>query len=107
MATLKPTPTLPDLQQYIKDICTERGWDKNNHLELFLLFSEEVGELAKAIRNHTRLYAEQERAHKQTELEEEFADVFAYLLDLANYFNIDLEQAFRAKDTVNQSRTWD
>ncbi len=107
MALLKPNPTLPDFQQYIKDICAERGWDKNNHLELFLLFSEEVGELAKAIRNRTRLYAEQERAHKQTELEEEFADVFAYLLDLANYFKIDLEQAFRAKDAINQSRTWD
>ena len=50
---------------------------------------------------------EAERAHKQTELEEEFADVFAYLLDLANYFNVDLEQAFRTKDAVNQSRIWD
>jgi len=107
MPILKPKPTLPDLQQYIKDICAERGWDKNNHLELFLLFSEEVGELAKAIRNHTGLYAEAERQHKQTELEEEFADVFAYLLDLANYFKVDLEQAFRNKDAVNQTRTWD
>ena len=107
MPILKPKPTLSDFQKYIHDICVERGWDKNNHLELFLLFSEEVGELAKAIRNHTRLYAEAEREHKQTELEEEFADVFAYLLDLANYFNVDLEQAFRNKDAINQTRTWD
>ena len=107
MVILKPNPTLADFQAYIKEICAERGWDKNNHLELFLLFSEEVGELAKAIRNHTRLYAEEERQHKQTELEEEFADVFAYLIDLANYFHVDLEKAFRDKDAVNQTRTWD
>ena len=40
-------------------------------------------------------------------LEEEFADVLSYLLDLANCFQVDLEQAFRAKEQLNQSRTWE
>jgi len=107
MAILKSQATLTDYQQYVKDVCKERGWNKNNHLQLFLLFSEEVGELAKAIRNHQKLYDETAKKNqKKFELEEEFADVFAYLLDLANYFDIDLEVAFRKKEAINATRVW-
>jgi NTP pyrophosphatase (non-canonical NTP hydrolase) len=54
----------------------------------------------------TGLYEEKAR-QKQVELEEEFADVLSYLLDLANCFQVDLEKAFREKDRLNQTRTWD
>jgi len=40
------------------------------------------------------------------ELAHEMADVFELLLDLANYFNIDLEQAFREKEAINNTRIW-
>ncbi len=106
MIELKEKPLLPDFQNYMKDICAERGWDKNNYLELFLLFSEEVGELAKAMRDHAGLYAETNRKKAPFALEEEFADVFAYLLDMANHFDIDLETAFRKKEVVNNQREW-
>ncbi len=106
MSELKKNPTLPDFQKYIKDICKERGWDKNNYLEIFLLFSEEIGELAKAVRNKVDLYTEDKSSFKENELEGEFADVFSYLLDLANYFDVDLEQAFRNKDKENSKRIW-
>ena len=52
-------------------------------------------------------FSEEKARQKQVELEEEFADVLSYLLDLANYFRIDLEKAFREKDQANQTRTWD
>lgn len=111
MAVLKEQPTLADLQNYIKTVCEERGWDNNNHLEMFLLFSEEVGELAKEIRAYTGLYQEQgkekPKAAVKQALESEFADVFNYLLDLANYFEVDLEKAFRDKEAVNAKRNWD
>lgn len=106
MATLPEKPQLADLQQYMRDVCAERGWDQNNHLELFLLFSEEVGELAKAMRKHIGLYDEAAKAHRRFDLEEEFADVLGYLLDLANHFNIDLETAFRKKEAINAQREW-
>lgn len=106
MAELAEKPTLKDLQKYIKDIGIERGWDKNNYLEIFLLFSEEVGELAKSIRNYAGLYAEPTKQNNKNHMEEEFADVLNYLFDLANCFNIDLEKAFRDKDNVNAGRTW-
>jgi NTP pyrophosphatase (non-canonical NTP hydrolase) len=106
MAVLKENPTLADFQEYLKLLCTERGWDKNNPLEIFLLFSEEVGELAKAIRNQLKLYSEEGKTSKINELENEFADVLSYLLDLANQFNINLEQAFRNKEEQNAKRIW-
>ena len=48
----------------------------------FLWFAEEVGELAEAIRHGTK-----------KELEEEFADVLAWLMSLANLKDIDMEKA--------------
>lgn len=106
MAKLNDKPTLSDLQKHIKQVGEERGWDRNNYLEIFLLFSEEVGELAKAIRDYSGLYAEKAKKSK-ADLEGEFADVLNYLLDLANCFSIDLEQAFRKKDELNAKRDWD
>lgn len=105
MANLPPHPTLPQLQQYMDEICQERGWTKDSYAEKFLLFTEEIGELAKAIRKTQGLYQEKAR-QKHLELEEEFADVLSYLLDLANYFQVDLETAFREKEQVNATRTW-
>jgi len=106
MALLPQNPTLKNLQDYIKIVADERGWDKNNQLEIFLLLSEEIGELAKAVRNKIGLYAEQNSKQNNDELELEFADVLNYLFDLANCFNINLEEAFRKKDKINAARTW-
>ena len=106
MAYLAEHPTLKDLQIYLDEVCKERGWVKDTYAQKFLLFTEEVGELAKAIRKAVGLYQEKAK-QKNTELEEEFADVLSYLLDLANCFQIDLEKAFREKERVNEGRTWE
>ena len=106
MADLPEHPTLSQLQHYLDAVCKERGWTKDSYAEKFLLFAEEIGELAKAIRKTQGLYQEKAR-QKRVELEEEFADVFSYLLDLANYFQVDLEKAFREKEQVNSARIWE
>ncbi|MBV9227995.1 MAG: RS21-C6 protein [Chloroflexi bacterium] len=106
MADLPEHPTLPELQRYLDEVCKERGWTKDGYAEKFLLFTEEVGELAKAIRKTQGLYQEKARL-KPVELEEEFADVLSYVLDLANYFQVDLEKAFREKERINSARTWE
>lgn len=98
---------LPSIQQYVADVCKQRGWDAANNLETFLLFTEEVGELAKAIRKQHALFAKKGSEEESTQaLAEEFADVFSYLLDLANRYNIDLYEAFCAKEEVNEGREW-
>jgi NTP pyrophosphatase (non-canonical NTP hydrolase) len=111
MPTLPTNPSLRELQHYQDVLCKERGWDKASDLETFLLFSEEVGELAKAIRNHKKLYIDQAKAvpaveGELTELQAEFSDVFSYLLELANKFDVDLEDAFRKKEEKNAARVW-
>jgi NTP pyrophosphatase (non-canonical NTP hydrolase) len=106
MGDLPEHPTLPQLQRYLDVVCKERGWTKDSYAEKFLLFTEEIGELAKAIRKAQGLYQEKAR-QKPVELEEEFADVLSYLLDLANYFQVDLEKAFRGKEQVNSARIWE
>ena len=106
MADLSERPTLRELQQYVADVCQERGWTKDNPAEKFLLFVEEVGELAKAMRKAAGLYDEPAKKRAMS-LDEEFADVLSYLLDLANCFQVDLEAAFRAKELVNRVRTWE
>jgi NTP pyrophosphatase (non-canonical NTP hydrolase) len=106
MAQLKDDPTLGDLQEYIARVCEERGWTWDTPAEKFVLFIEEVGELAKAIRKQAGLYEEQAR-QRDVSLEEEFADVLSYLLDLADTYQVDLEKAFRTKEAVNQTRKWE
>lgn len=64
---------------YRKD--SRRGVDKT-----FLWFVEEVGELAEVIRKGDR-----------EAMEEEFADVLAWLSSLANLLGIDLERAAEKK----------
>lgn len=103
---LKNRPTLADLQAHIKEVCAERGWNKNSITEIYLLFSEEVGELAKGIRNVTGLKGKPPEGAQQN-LEEEFADVLMYFMDLANYFGVDLENVYRQKIEVNKGRRWD
>ncbi len=53
----------------------------------WLWFSEEIGELARALA----------RGGDRANLEEEFADVFAWLCTLANINDVDLAKAIEAK----------
>jgi NTP pyrophosphatase (non-canonical NTP hydrolase) len=60
----------------------------------FLWFMEEVGELATALHQAASSQAGDE---EQANLEEEFADVVAWLCTLANINDVDLETALRRK----------
>lgn len=103
--------TLKQWQSYVKELVTARGWTQASDLEVFLLFSEEVGELAKAFRRHRELFTEGSQASSKTEtkqeLASEMADVLSYLLDLAQRMDIDLEEAAVAKERFNRTREWE
>ncbi|MCW5867849.1 MAG: RS21-C6 protein [Candidatus Eremiobacteraeota bacterium] len=98
-------PELPALQAYQAEVCRQRGWDQASDLEVFLLFAEEVGELAKAIRRRRSLF-DQPGAAREDNVAEELADVFSYLLDLSQRLGVDLETAYRTKEDVNRAREW-
>src|SRR3954469_22603874 len=78
--------TLAAFQKHISDryekVDRERGWPKT-----FAYFIEEIGELATALTDG------KDRAN----LEEEFADVIAWLCTLANISDVDLSQAIAKK----------
>lgn len=72
-------------------LCQVKGWDKASVYNVWLLFTEEVGELASAIRQDQRLYKKTLRKDRGVDLESEMGDVFSYLFQLAFMLNIDLD----------------
>lgn len=101
---LKQSPTLQDFQRYIEDMVVERGFEDETIEQLFMLLMEEVGEMARAARKLSGVKMADDT--KRANLEEEVADVFIYLLDICNKFDIDLEHAFRIKEEKNKKRGW-
>ncbi len=74
---------IKDAQKYIEEAYGERDRERGIHADLVWL-GEELGELFKAVRENEGI-------------EEEIADVFAWLLSVANVLGIDVENAFREK----------
>lgn len=50
MPHLPPRPTLADMQRYVAELETERGFQGQDVVQKALLLGEEVGELFKALR---------------------------------------------------------
>lgn len=101
---LQPKPTLKDLQDYVAAMVKERGFDNETVPEMFMLFLEECGEMAKAARKSQKI--KKDAKSEEFQLEHEIADVFIYLLDICNHFGIDLEKSFREKEELNKTRSW-
>ena len=101
---LKKNATLTDFQNYVRQMVKERGFEKETVPEIFMLFLEECGELAKAVRKNQKIHYDPKS--KDFDLAHEAADVFIYFLDICNQLNIDLEEAFRSKEEINKKRTW-
>src|SRR5665648_467151 len=82
------------LQRQYSKIAKRRGWDEESARDTMLLLTEEVGELARAVRKHEGLKRDGEF---DTQLGEEIADVQIYLAHLANTVNVDLGDAVTDK----------
>ena len=106
MATtsLPATDSLQALQAYVWDMNKERGFDLKDPAKKMLLLTEEVGELAKAVRKVAGLKFTS--TTKQTELTEEIADVLIVLLGLSSLVGIDAYNALVAKELKNRERIW-
>ena len=86
--------TLKKLQKSISKVDhTNNAIDK-----YFYKLTEEVGELAKAIRKDLRL--NNSDSIKET-VEEELYDVLYYVVCLANMMDIDLEECAKLKEKIN------
>lgn len=91
--------TLPALQDYVQKMVANRGFTKDLN-EIFILLTEEVGELAREFKNrvyYPARYSPENLAH-------ELADITLYLLDLANVFGVDLEALWPAHELALDER---
>ena len=76
---------MKELQGRIEELFFKKDWNRGVE-GTFLWFVEEVGELSEAILKGDR-----------RKVEEEMADVLAWLLSLANLLNVDLCEVFDRK----------
>lgn len=90
------------LQQYYKRIAGQRGWSEENARDTLLLMTEEVGELARAIRKHTGL--KRDVGYVDEMAGDELADIQLYLVHLANILDINLSHAVTNKEIKNTER---
>lgn len=73
-------------------MCIHKGWDRANVNTVWLLLTEEIGELASAIRQHSHIFRKtQLKKDKGIDIQMEMGDVFSYLFQLAAMLNVDLD----------------
>ena len=82
----------------------DRGFNTEDPSKKLVMLMEEVGELAKAIRKISGMKFTD--TTKQTDIEEELADVQIVLLGLASMLKIEMFDAVVAKEQKNRERSW-
>lgn len=76
--------------------CKKKGWDRTNINTVWLLLTEEIGELASAIRQNTRIYKKTGlKKDRGIDIQTEMGDVFSYLFQLAYMLDVDLDEMWR------------
>ena len=95
--------SVSELQEYVQEMYRVRGFN-NSTIENALMLGEEVGELFKALREHSKMQIDS--SSKTGSLRAELADVIMLTLAVANDLNINLEEAIIEKEKINMQRKW-
>ncbi len=99
--------SLRDVQKYVNQINEIRGFNEQDITKAMLLLTEEVGELAKAIRkNATDMKTDINKQFNYDSIESEVADVFYVLNCVCNKLNIDIFDCIKEKEGKNINRIW-
>ena len=85
--------TIKELQDKIKNIKHKHKTSEQYMLKLM----EEVGELAEVVRKNKRM----EKGESIKTIEEELNDVLYYVVCIANFYDIDLEESIYLKEEIN------
>jgi NTP pyrophosphatase (non-canonical NTP hydrolase) len=94
-----PPPRLKVFQHYYRQAAAKRGYEAESTQNCLLLMMEEVGELARALRKKQKLTRHGSAIRNAESLE--LADVFMYVIHMANILNIDLGEAVQEKELIN------
>ena len=81
-------------QAHTHQLCRSMGWDGVPLLHVWMMFTEEVGELASAIRQYTNSFSKRKQRRHGVDLLTEFGDVFSYLFQLSHMLIIDLDAMY-------------
>jgi len=104
MEPLSQGASLAGIKDYVARMEAERGLDKQDLSSQCLKLGEEVGELYRAVR---RLRGQpQDPGGRVADVGDEAVDVLILLMSIVNRCGINLEDAFRAKEALNESRVW-
>jgi NTP pyrophosphatase (non-canonical NTP hydrolase) len=96
---------LNDLQTELREFAAQRDWQRfHTPKNLAMALSGEVGELVELFQWLTPEESAAIMTRQGERVREEVADVFAYLLQLADVLDIDLAAALRAKIRRNEER---
>ena len=104
MTALPTTDSLQALQAYVWAMNKERGFNTEDPAKKMLMLTEEVGELAKAVRKVVGLKFDDTTS--RTNVTEEIADVLIVLLGLSSLLEVDAFSAVLAKEAKNRERVW-
>ena len=106
---LKEDNTLEEVQEYIRKVIEIRGFSNQSIEQAMLLLTEEIGELAKAIRKEkTTMSIDNNKIRNYDTIESEVADVFIVLCTICNKLNIESNVGFgNNKSNVNTLSDWE
>ena len=97
-----PKPALTAFQHYYRRVAVQRGYKSEGPKECLLLMVEEVGELAREIRRRERLV--RHGPNSESNEARELADIFLYVVHMANVLDVDLSQIVQEKELINLQR---
>jgi len=99
--------SLDDLTALVRRFADNRDWNQfHTPRNLILALAGEVGELAATLQwvSDSEVSEWLKSSENRSQFEAELADVFSYLLRLADETGVDLGKALRAKMLVNELR---
>ncbi len=97
--------SLEDLQAFHKALDHEKQFDQDIFRNVAYLTGE-IGELVTAIRRVRKANNDVDAIEARNHVGEELADCLAYVVKLANYAGIDLQDAYINKMKRNLTREW-
>jgi NTP pyrophosphatase (non-canonical NTP hydrolase) len=99
------TIDITELQEKLRQFANERDWNQyHSPKNLAMALSVEASELLEIFQWLNEAQSAQPNAEQQQNIRHEMADVFLYLLRMADILNIDLANAVQEKMALNAQR---
>ena len=100
--TYNSSTNLNTYKYKIMDVCRDKGWDHCSLEKVWLLLTEEIGELAGSIRRHSNTFKDK----RKVKIEDELGDVFSYLFQLSGMLDVDLDQMWQKNITKSYNKKY-